>query len=50
MVSNDILKAIPLNDYKKVCGTCAIYIILFVIFLLASVTINRAFIYFHWCL
>ena len=27
-----LLNAIPLNDYKKVCGSCTLYIVLFVFF------------------
>ena len=42
--------AIPLNDYKKVCGSFIIYIVLFAIFFMASICISSVFIYFHWYL
>ena len=44
------LNAIPLNVYKKVCNSWMvyIYIVLFVIFLITSICICSAFIYFHW--
>ena len=37
MIYNEILNTIllntiPLNDYKKVCGSCALYIVLFAVF------------------
>ena len=46
------LNAIPvnvilLNFYKKVCNSCVVYIVLFVIFLINSVCIYSVFIYFH---
>ena len=39
-----------LNDYKKICNTCTVYIVLLVIFFIISITISSVFIYFHWCL
>ena len=33
MIYNEILDEIPFNTYKKVCGSCTLYIVLFVIFL-----------------
>ena len=39
---------VSLSDYK--CGSCALYIVLFVVFLIASVIISSTFIYFHWYL
>ena len=39
-----------LNDYKKVCSSCTIYIVLFAIFLIKSTIISSAFTYFHWYL
>ena len=30
------LNAIPLNIYKKVCNSCMIYIVLFLVFLITS--------------
>ena len=44
------LNAIPLNVYKKVCNSCMIYMVLFVLFLITSICICFVFIYFHWCL
>ena len=38
------------NDYKKVCNSCIMYIALFLIFLIISVSISTVFIYFHWYL
>ena len=35
------------NDYGEVCNSCTIYIVLFVIFLIISISISSAFIYFH---
>ena len=42
------LNAIPLNVYKKVCGYCALYIVLFDVFFITSICISSAFIYFYW--
>ena len=44
------LDAISLNVYKKVCNSCMIYIVLFVVFLITSICICCALIYFHWYL
>ena len=41
------LKAIPLNVYKKMCGPCIPYIVLFAAFLIKNTIISSAFIYFH---
>ena len=38
------------NDYRKICGYCKIYIVLFVIFLIISISISSVFIYFRWYL
>ena len=46
MIYNETLNTIPLNDYKKVCGSCTLYIILFVVFLVTS----SVFTYFYWYL
>ena len=43
-----LLNTIPLNDYKKVCGSCTIYIVLFALFFIASISISSVFIYFYW--
>ena len=55
MLSNETLNAIllntiPLNDYKKLCGSCTLYIVLFAIFFITSIYISSVFIYFHWYL
>ena len=50
MIYNGTLNAIPLNDYKKVCNSCTLYIVLFAIFLIISTTISIVFIYFPWYL
>ena len=42
------LNAIPLNVYKKVCNSCMVYIVLFVIFLITNICICSIFIYFYW--
>ena len=47
MLHNETLDEIPLNVYKK-CGSCTLYIVLFVVFLTASVIISSVFIYFYW--
>ena len=50
MTYNWTVIEIPLNDCKKVCNFCTIYIVLFVIFHIISISINSVFIYFHWYL
>ena len=45
MICNDTL-----NDYEKVCNSCTIYMVLFVIVFLIIVDISSAFIYFNWYL
>ena len=47
---NETLDVIPLNVYKKVCNSCMVYIVLFVVFLITSICICSVFIYFHWYL
>ena len=37
---------VALNDY--VCSSCAVYIVLLVIFFVISININSVFICFHW--
>ena len=44
------LDAIPLNFYKKVCGFCTLYILLFAVFFITSICISSVFICFHWYL
>ena len=39
-----------LNDYKNVCNSCTIYIVLFVIAFLIIIGISSAHFYFHWYL
>ena len=53
MLYNETLNAIllnttPLNDYKKVCGSCTIYIVLFAVFFITITVISTVFIYFLW--
>ena len=50
IIYNGTLNAIALDDYGSVCNSCPIYILLFVIFLITSIIISNAFIYFHWYL
>ena len=47
---NEVIYNGNLNDYENLCNSCAIYIILFVIFLKTNISISSAFIYFHWYL
>ena len=42
-----LLNTIPLNDYKKVCGSCALYIALFAVVLVKSTAVSSVFIYFY---
>ena len=48
MIYNETVNTIPLNDYKKVCGSCTLYIVLFAVFLVTSTVISTVFIYFYW--
>ena len=45
---NEMIHNVTLNDHRKVCNSCTIYIVLLVIALLIIIGINSAFIYFHW--
>ena len=47
MLHNETLDVIPLNDYKRVCNSCTIYIVLFAVFFIISVCISSVFIYFR---
>ena len=47
MIDNGTLNAITLN-YEKVCSSCALYIVLFAVFLVSSMVISTVFIYFYW--
>ena len=40
MIYNEILDDIPFNVYKKACGSCTVYIVLFVILLVISTVIS----------
>ena len=40
MLHNETLDVIPLNDYKKVCNSCTIYIVLFAVFFITSICIS----------
>ena len=44
------LDTVPLNVYKKVCSSCMVYIVLFVVFLITSISTCCVFIYFNWYL
>ena len=48
MLHNETLDLISLNNYKKVCSSCTIYIVLFVIFLVIRIVISGVFVYFYW--
>ena len=37
-----------LNDYKNICESCTIYIVLLSVFLTISIDTGRVFIYFCW--
>ena len=50
IISNSILNAIPLNDYRKKCNSCTVYIVLLAIFLIKRISISSVFIYVHWYL
>ena len=42
MIYNETLNKIPLNDYE--CGSCTLYIVLFVVYLVAIIAISAIFI------
>ena len=44
MIYNETLDTIPLNVYKNMCGSCALYIVLFVVFLVTGTVISSAYI------
>ena len=50
MIYNGTFNAITVHDYKKVCGSCTLYIVLHGVLLVTSTVISTAFIYFHWYL
>ena len=43
MLYNETLDVISLNDYKKVCNSCTIYIVLFAAFFITSICISSVF-------
>ena len=43
MLYNETLDVIPLNDYKKVCNSCTIHILLSAVFLITSICISSFF-------
>ena len=45
---NEMIYNRTLNDYKN--GSCALYIVLFVVFLVTNIVISSVFIYFYWYL
>ena len=45
---NEMIYNRTLNDYKS--SSCALYIVLFVVFLLTNILIKSVFIYFYWYL
>ena len=47
---NEMILNGTLNDHRKVCNSCTIYIVLFVIDFLIIIGISTAFVYFNWYL
>ena len=47
---NKVIYNSTLNDYRKICNSCTVYIVLLVIFFIISISISSIFIYFHWYL
>ena len=47
---NEMIYNKTFNDYKNICNSCTIYILLFVIAFLIIISISSGFIYFHWYL
>ena len=43
---NEMIYNKTLNDYEKICSSCTVYIGLFVIFFILSISISSVFIYF----
>ena len=41
---------VTLSERKNVCKSCIIYVLLFVILIIISISIDSALIYFHWYL
>ena len=42
--------SVALNYHESACGSCTVYIVLFVVAVLMIIVISSAFIYFHWYL
>ena len=40
LMLNETLDVIPLNDYKKICNSCTIYLVLFAVFDIKSICIG----------
>ena len=45
---NKMIYNSTLNDYEKICNSCIVYILLFVIFFIISISVSNIFIYFYW--
>ena len=48
MLHHETLDVMPLNDYKKVCNSRTIHIVLSAVFFITSICISSVFIYFQW--
>ena len=46
--SNKMIYNSTLNDFEKICSSCTVYILLFVIFFVISISISSVYIYFQW--
>ena len=44
---NEIIYNSTINDYEKICSPCTVYIALFVIFSIISISISSVYICFH---
>ena len=47
---NKMIYNATLNNYRKICHSCTLYILLLVIFCIISIGISSVFIHFHWYL
>ena len=47
---NEMVYNRTVNEYRNVCNSCTIYILLFINAFLISIGISRAYFYFHWYL
>ena len=50
LLSNKIIYNSTLNDYEKICSSCKVCVIFFVIFFIISISNSSVFIYFNWYL